>query len=231
MKAGTWLCLATTLVASGCSNLMHDANTSVSHALAQQGNYELLGAKQYGDDVVCGYYRVIGSWGEPGQVSRFIYADGKTNLLTSRNDDAIFCSDSPVEALDQRFGIRLNASNQARYQQLMSDLNQLSEQLEQYYNDQYRYPSDAQGLEALVSAPTVAPKARKYPAGGYLDALPLDPWGQPYQYRAPEFAGAKTPFTLWSEGADQAPGGKGEDTDIYFTMLPYLEYAEARADF
>ncbi len=225
MKSVYLICLASLVLLGGCTSLTQKANTEASRALARQGDYDLLGAKQYGDDVVCGAYRVVGRWGEPGQVSRFIYVNEQVNLVTSATDVAIFCSDSPIEALDQRFGIRLSEGNRARYEQLAHDMVHLGNTLERFYDEQYRYPSNDQGLEALLAAPTVPPRLRNYPEGGYLDALPLDPWGKPYKYRAPDFAGAKTPFTLWSEGADQAPGGRGENADVYLSMIPYLEYA------
>ena len=43
---------------------------------------------------------------------------------------------------------------------------------------------------------------------GYLEELPVDPWGIAYQYLAPGEHGA---FDLYSHGADGIPGGDGFD--------------------
>lgn len=72
-----------------------------------------------------------------------------------------------------------------------------------------RYPSEADGLEALIEAPGDAPRWN----GPYVkkrDAL-IDPWGQLYGYRHP---GEHGEYDLYSLGSDQAEGGEGEDQDI-----------------
>lgn len=87
--------------------------------------------------------------------------------------------------------------------------------LELYQMDSGTYPTTEQGLAALVAKPTAAPVPEVYPPGGYLRGgrVPLDPWGNPYQYRSP---GLHKPdlFDLWSYGADGAEGGEGPDADV-----------------
>jgi general secretion pathway protein G len=81
--------------------------------------------------------------------------------------------------------------------------------LEAFRIDNGRYPSTAEGLAALVTAPAGA--ARWH--GPYLqDAVPLDPWGTAYQYEAPGPAGKD--YQIISLGRDKAPGGTGDDADI-----------------
>jgi general secretion pathway protein G len=53
----------------------------------------------------------------------------------------------------------------------------------------------------------------RYRRGGYIKKLPNDPWGRPYQYQVPGRDGA--PFTVYSLGADGAPGGTDDNADIY----------------
>lgn len=80
--------------------------------------------------------------------------------------------------------------------------------LDQYRLDLRRYPTTEQGLKALVERPTSEAQWN----GPYLrKAVPLDPWGRPYFYRAP---GAKGDFDLMSYGKDGQPGGSGESADI-----------------
>ena len=80
-----------------------------------------------------------------------------------------------------------------------------------YRLDNQRYPTTEQGLRALVEKPTVGPAANGWKAGGYLEKMPKDPWGNPYQYLSP---GLKGEVDIISLGADGQPGGSGDDADI-----------------
>jgi general secretion pathway protein G len=80
--------------------------------------------------------------------------------------------------------------------------------LDQYRLDVGQYPSAEQGLTALRVAPANSGKW----AGPYLKRdIPLDPWGNPYQYKAP---GQHGDYDLISLGSDAAPGGVGEAADV-----------------
>ena len=83
--------------------------------------------------------------------------------------------------------------------------------LKLYRLDNQRYPTTEQGLQALVTKPTSGPAANGWKQGGYIDKLPKDPWGNPYQYRQPGRNGA---FDIFSLGADGAEGGEGDNADI-----------------
>lgn len=77
--------------------------------------------------------------------------------------------------------------------------------------DMGRFPTDSEGLRALVEAP--AADAARW-RGPYLkDGVPLDPWGSSYQYRARSSRGKD--FDLTSLGPDRAPGGQGDNADIH----------------
>jgi general secretion pathway protein G len=78
-----------------------------------------------------------------------------------------------------------------------------------YRLDMGAFPSSEDGLNALVSRPASATKWR----GPYLEkAVPPDPWGRPYLYRAPGANGAD--FDIVSYGKDGQPGGDGDAADI-----------------
>ena len=82
--------------------------------------------------------------------------------------------------------------------------------LDLYRLDVGGYPTQEEGLRALMERPGEADRWR----GPYLksaDGL-KDPWGQPYQYRRPGRAGD---YDIYSFGADRAEGGNGDDADIY----------------
>lgn len=76
------------------------------------------------------------------------------------------------------------------------------------------YPTQQQGLDALVKCPTKEPIPANYPAGGYLTtrSLPTDPWKRPYLYLVP--GRQNEPFEIFTYGADGEPGGTGADADI-----------------
>jgi general secretion pathway protein G len=87
----------------------------------------------------------------------------------------------------------------------------LRQAVETYRLDVGTLPTTAEGLEALIKAPSdaVAPRGK----GPYLDdAVPLDPWGNKYQYAVPGADGR--PYALYSLGGDGKPGGEGVDADI-----------------
>lgn len=89
----------------------------------------------------------------------------------------------------------------------------LSVALDGYRLDNGTYPTTEQGLAALRERPTRGPVPAAW-RGPYLrKAVPLDPWGRPYIYRAP---GEKNPaaFDLESLGRDGKVGGEGEDADV-----------------
>ncbi len=86
---------------------------------------------------------------------------------------------------------------------------QLGAALDLYLIDIGRYPTTDEGLGALVSAPG---GVRNW-NGPYLKKgfVPKDPWGRDYAYRSP---GQHSPYDLFSLGADNRPGGTGEDADV-----------------
>jgi general secretion pathway protein G len=96
-----------------------------------------------------------------------------------------------------------------------TQISNLASVLELYRMDNGRFPTTEQGLAALVQPPTIEPVPRNYQPGGYLPGgkIPLDPWGEPYQYLNPGQHNVHS-FDLWSLGADNAPGGDGVDRDI-----------------
>ena len=71
-----------------------------------------------------------------------------------------------------------------------------------------RYPSEQEGLQALVNQPSGSTGWN----GPYLrKGLPSDPWGNPYSYRVP---GQQGDYDVYSLGADNAPGGDGKNADV-----------------
>lgn len=105
----------------------------------------------------------------------------------------------------------MDRPDDARIAKAKQDIRMLEAALNLYKLDNFHYPSTQQGLEALVSRPSGEPEARNWKPGGYIQSLPKDPWGNPYQYLHP---GTRGEFDLFSFGADGRPGGEGAAADI-----------------
>lgn len=103
----------------------------------------------------------------------------------------------------------MDRPDQARAVAARQDIAALTQALKLYRLDNGRYPSTAQGLAALYQRPAQPPEPRNWRP--YMDRLPSDPWGNPYQYLQPGVHGEIDVFSL---GADGQAGGSGSDADI-----------------
>ena len=102
----------------------------------------------------------------------------------------------------------LGTQEEAQLKKAAVDIQQLESALEMYKLKSNRFPTTEQGLDALVSAPTLDPIPRNYPADGYIKRLPDDPWGNPYVLISPGEMGT---IDIFSNGPDGEPG---TDDDI-----------------
>ena len=105
----------------------------------------------------------------------------------------------------------MGRTDDARILAARQDIATLMQGLKLYRLDDQRYPTTEQGLQALVNRPVNAPVPANWKAGGYLDRLNKDPWGNPYQYLSP---GTRGEVDIFSLGADGQPGGASNDADI-----------------
>ena len=105
----------------------------------------------------------------------------------------------------------LSRPDEARAIAAKTDIATLMQSLKLYRLDNQRYPSSEQGLQALVERPTLEPVPGNWKAGGYLDRLPNDPWGNAYNYLNP---GLRGEIDVFSFGADGRAGGEGADADV-----------------
>src|SRR6184192_622628 len=103
----------------------------------------------------------------------------------------------------------LGRSDEARATAAKHDIAAIMQSLKLYRLDNGRFPTNEQGLQALVTKPERPPVPGNWKP--YLDKLPKDPWGSPYQYLNPGVHGEIDVFSL---GADGQPGGSGADLDI-----------------
>lgn len=101
--------------------------------------------------------------------------------------------------------------DEARMIAARQDISSIMQALKLYKLDNQRYPTTDQGLQALITKPNSPPVPTNWKSSGYLDKLPIDPWGNAYQYLYPGVHGELDVFSL---GADGAAGGEGNDADI-----------------
>jgi len=103
----------------------------------------------------------------------------------------------------------LDRADDARSTAARTDVNNLVQALKLYRLDNQRYPSAEQGLQALIARPTTGAIPPNWKP--YLEKLPNDPWGRPYQYLNP---GVKGEIDVMSFGADGQSGGEGKNADV-----------------
>lgn len=103
----------------------------------------------------------------------------------------------------------LGRPDEARVTVAKNDIRSISNALDMYKLDNFRYPTNEEGLKALVEKPA---SAKNWNPDGYLPQMPEDPWGNAYIYQRP---GQKSRhFDLYSLGADGEEGGEGTNADI-----------------
>jgi len=105
----------------------------------------------------------------------------------------------------------ISRPDEARVIAAKQDIASLMQALKLYRLDNQRYPTTEQGLQALTTKPAGSPIPPNWKAGGYIERLPRDPWGHPYQYLNP---GVRGEIDVFSLGADGALGGEANNADI-----------------
>jgi len=103
----------------------------------------------------------------------------------------------------------LDRTDDARATAARTDVHNIMQALKLYKLDNLRFPTAEQGLQALVARPGVDPVPPNWRP--YLEKLPNDPWGHPYQYLNP---GVQGEVDVMSFGADGQSGGEGKNADI-----------------
>ena len=104
----------------------------------------------------------------------------------------------------------MGATDDAKVSAAKGHIAELEAAAERFNIHMDRYPTTEEGLKILVEGP--AGEESKW-RGPYIKQLRNDPWGNPYQYKAPGTHHA-TSFDIWSRGADGADGGEGRGADI-----------------
>ena len=106
----------------------------------------------------------------------------------------------------------LGAQAKADIKKTQIDIGNLESSLKLYAIDNRTFPSDEDGLKALLEKPSDENRSQNWD-GPYLDAedLPADPWGNSYRYKYPPENGKRDFPNIWSPGKD---GQDSSDDDI-----------------
>ncbi|SAL48674.1 general secretion pathway protein G [Caballeronia peredens] len=105
----------------------------------------------------------------------------------------------------------MSRPDEARRVAAKQDIGTIMQAMKLYRLDNGRYPTQEQGLRALIEKPSTEPVPNNWKDGGYLERLPADPWGGQYQYLNP---GVHGEIDVFSYGADNKAGGEGNDADV-----------------
>jgi general secretion pathway protein G len=100
----------------------------------------------------------------------------------------------------------IGKTDQARVTKAKADIKAIEEALNMFKLDNGFYPSSAEGLNALVQG---TPRAKRFAPDGYLEKIPIDPWGNQYLYQSDG-----RDIVILSLGADGVEGGEGYNADI-----------------
>ena len=98
----------------------------------------------------------------------------------------------------------MNRPEQARKIRAKQDIQSIQNAMDLYRLDNGSYPSQAQGIEALITKPSGDPAPMNYTPGGYLKMKPVDPWGKPYMYKNPGTHGGD--IDIYTYGKSGKPG-------------------------
>lgn len=98
----------------------------------------------------------------------------------------------------------------AKVQTAKGQVKSLADAMGQYRLDNGHFPTEEQGLNALIERPSTEPGWH----GPYLaKAIPLDPWNKPYLFKNP---GAAHEVEIISLGRDGKAAGVGIDADVVY---------------
>lgn len=214
--------LIATLLLQACTTTEESVKASVNSNLNQKAA-DFRNLATYPGNVTCGEYLEMGFY--KATYNQFIAIDGDTITRPKPEDLAIFCSSAPLTALNESLRIDYE-DQQVSLAKIRGDFAKLDQALKAFKGDQARYPSTEEGLKALEDPANFAAPFTTFPEEGYLDILPTDPWGNPYNYYMSPMAGLDLEYDLQTLGADGVPGGEGENADIKSTYERYFKHID-----
>ena len=209
------------LTAVGCSSTEQQTAAVLDESLPGKSS-SWKNITSYPGNVTCGEYLDRDFQGLP-TYKPFVVVDTEANLRPNQLDIAVYCSDDPESALNSQLKINY-AEQRAEIDAILDDFRALAEPLLAYEKDNRYFPWTEQGLAALATPSPYGNPPINFPEGGYISEVPVDPWGQAYDYECPPFAGIRVLYKIQSLGADGKEGGSGPDADIKHSYVPYFDH-------
>ncbi|AQA19171.1 hypothetical protein BST95_13920 [Halioglobus japonicus] len=223
IRLATLIVLAATLAA--CSSEIEDAKKALADSIVIKTDMSVSDLRAYPGDVVCGKFTAYVSYHEPRmEDAPFIYRNGQIDRTPRPSDWKIFCNEDSATSLTAMTGFGPLTNDSAEWLAIIRDFGKITAALEAYYADNHFYPYNEQGLAALMEKPESKMPMPNYPEAGYLSAMPNDPWGRPYLYKAVQWGRNKGKVELLSLGRDGTPGGEGLDADVSSEYLSYFNH-------
>ncbi|MEH6588039.1 MAG: type II secretion system protein GspG [Halioglobus sp.] len=217
--------LVLVLALTACSSDVQKAKELLADSLVITADLQFQEVTGYKGDVVCGSFSATTSYtSQPSVNQPFIVLGKKLDKSPSPLEWQIYCSNTPAIVLHENTGIGPFDKTSAELIKITKDFTLLTSAMEAYYTDVFSYPSEEQGLLALVSKPEGNSRLKNYREGGYLPQLPQDPWGMPYLYSHTQWGRVKAPFEITTLGKSGEAGGSGLEADVYSSLLPYLKH-------
>lgn len=212
------------LAVSACSDRSRMIDEAIELGVIDERHTDYWLLNRYRHGVICGKWDSSGE-GVPYRegFKYFIIKDGAANKRPHKGYWQVFCTDDPAAGLAKIFGIGPleSEADKAVVLEIHADLTAIVSALKQYQRDYKDYPYTHQGLKVLLASKDDDGRQ----LAGYLQALPNDPWGRPYRYEFSELGGGVAiRYKLYTLGADNEVGGKGQNTDISSDHLEFLEY-------
>lgn len=219
------LLICVTLLTQACVNQTELAKEAVEADIPGEGkfssrNITYRNIEDYPGKVVCGEYSTSRRASD-SSFKPFIYKSSGISRHPSKEELTVFCSMDAQQSLYLSAGINFSGDSKAGLLLIRRDMNEIRAALEQYQSDQFRLPTSDEGIKSLT-----LPKQGKSGAAGYLEEVPLDPWGAPYIYAGPVFAGVEGNYKLLTLGADGKAGGKDENADVSWQHMKYLDHID-----
>jgi general secretion pathway protein G len=219
------LLLAIALLLQGCVSQTELAKDTLESGIYSDNAVTYRNIETYPGRVVCGEFTTRRTIREI-DYKLFIFHAEKIIKQPTAEDLAVFCSLTPLKGLYTVSGINFSGESKTNLLQIRTDFSVLDTSLKQYQSDNVWVPKTNQGLKALVQPSDIAPKPRAFREGGYIGQIPIDPWGRPYIYAGPMYAGVQGQYKLTTLGADGEVGGTDSNADIGAHHVKYLNHIE-----
>ena len=107
----------------------------------------------------------------------------------------------------------MGQQEEAKIDKAKIDISALEDAMNMYKLRNNRYPTTEQGLEALVEETTIEPLPKRFPEGGFIEKLPVDPWDNPYKLVSPGEFGKIDIFSMGPDGVSDTDDDIGNWTE------------------